>query len=323
MRSTNSASGGCAPFASPGQGDQAGRLDVQFHGDRAQQRLARQARAFEPLLGSGARFARRAHRLERGARGAVGLGERGLGGDARVGGGLARRLGLVEPPQQFAPLLQKHRRRVGERFEFGLRGKAPLGDLGDIGLRLGPPLDPGALLGGDRAPSRLASFRFARQGLRRGLRLGEVGALLRGERARALQSERQFVARGQIFEGRLGARPAFGRLVARCPRARQRLVERGKARKRLRAAPLGRGELVARGVRGASRFARALASRAFGVRRFAQRGLRARRLRLDHFGRLPGRFRFAREIAEAVLFDQPARGRRRRLGGRDETVPAP
>ena len=61
----------------------------------------------------------------------------------------------------------------------------------------------------------------------------------------------------------------------------------------------------------------------FDRRGVAKSGLRPCCLRLQRFGRLPRRLRLAREIAEPVLFGKPPRGGRRRVGRREEAVPAP
>ena len=78
-------------------------------------------RGLEPFLGArlfGARFARR---LERGARGLVGFGERGLGRGAPVGGCALRGFGRLDLGDERAALLGDRGRRAFERAALGLR----------------------------------------------------------------------------------------------------------------------------------------------------------------------------------------------------------
>ena len=213
MRSTPSASGGASPAARPASAGSSAGATLSSVSIALDQFVARLARALEPLLGGGARLARPAHRFERGAGGAVGVGERRLGGGARVGGAFARRLRRVEFAHQLPALLQEDGRRLGERRQLRLGGGAPLADVGDMRVRLGAALGPRPPLVGDRAPPRFARLRFAREILRRRLRLGEFGPLLRGERARALERQRQFVARREIGERGFVLRLALGRLA--------------------------------------------------------------------------------------------------------------
>ena len=77
-------------------------------------------RGLEPLLRArlfGARFTRR---LERGTRGLVGFGERGLGRGAPVGGCALRRFGRLDLGNERAALLGDRRRRAFERAALGL-----------------------------------------------------------------------------------------------------------------------------------------------------------------------------------------------------------
>ena len=84
-------------------------------------------RGLEPLLGARLFGARFAHRLERGTRGLVGFGERGLGGGAPVGGRALRRFGGLDLGDERAALLGDRRRRAFERAALGLRfGRALL-----------------------------------------------------------------------------------------------------------------------------------------------------------------------------------------------------
>ena len=148
-------------------------------------------------------------------------------------------------------------------------------------------------------------------------------ARLRRGGARALELQREFVAVGQFLKRGLGGVAALDRLVARGGGAREALVQRGQARQRLRATALGGGEFVPGGVVGGAGVARALARLGLARGGLAQRALRLRGLELRFFGGLARGFRLALEIAEPVLFREPAGGGRRRFGGGDEAVPAP
>jgi hypothetical protein len=66
-------------------------LTIKFARDRVLKLFVPHARAFKAHFGGGALLARGAHRFERLAGGAVGLGERGLATGKRVGGLFSRR----------------------------------------------------------------------------------------------------------------------------------------------------------------------------------------------------------------------------------------
>ena len=307
-----------------GERGEAGRLAVELGRDRVAKLLAPHARAFEALLGSGALLAGGAHRFERLAGGAVGVGQRGFGQRERVGGLLARGFRLAMLVGERAPGAGEIGRRVVERRPFLLRLRLAFGEFGDAALRLGKPLAPGRALGGDRARAarRAPAFRARSTAPRRALR--------RKRRAPAPQprAPRRAPARR--------ARPA------QAHRARPR---RSPCARRLRCARRRRGRRPPRPRRGATASAPARA-RTGRMRRAPRRRPRAprapgraipprgRRLRATRARRI-GRFgaqahddlarglRFALEVAEPVLFLEAPRGRRRRFGGRDEAVPAP
>ena len=220
-------------------------------------------------------------------------------------------------------LLQEDDRRFGQRRQFRLGGGATFADVGDMRVGLAAPLAPRRQLGGDGASPRRARLRFARQILRCRLGLGEFGAFLRRGGARPFERQRQLVARRQRTERRFVLRLAFGRFALLRLGAGQRLVERRQPRQRLGAAPLGRREFVARRIDGGARRPRCLARRAFGVGRVAQPRLGLARRGAGDLRRLARRLGLALEIAEPVLFGQPLRRRRRRVGGDDVAVPAP
>ena len=87
-------------------------------------------------------FARGAHRLERGAGGAVGFGETRFGAGARVGRVAARGLGLFERIHQRAALADESVGRVAEARLFLLRRRQPLFELADAVLRAIAALRP-------------------------------------------------------------------------------------------------------------------------------------------------------------------------------------
>ena len=103
----------------------------------------------------GARFA---HRLERGARRLVGLGERGLGGGAAVGGFAPRGFGLLDFRDQRAALLGEGRRRAFERGRArSARRSARCSERGDLAGRAALRVRPIR-----RASAAIAARRFAR-----------------------------------------------------------------------------------------------------------------------------------------------------------------
>src|SRR4051794_35518952 len=75
-----------------GERDEIVRRAIEFERDRVQMLRQALARRLKPRFAARLRFARAAHRLERGTGLAVGIGERGLACRERIGGGLARRL---------------------------------------------------------------------------------------------------------------------------------------------------------------------------------------------------------------------------------------
>ena len=83
---------------------------VDLVGDVGEPALA----AFEALLGARGLLARRAHGLQRGARGAVGFGERVLAGGQLIGRRAAGGFGGLDLADQREPLLFEHARGVFE-----------------------------------------------------------------------------------------------------------------------------------------------------------------------------------------------------------------
>ena len=137
----------------PGKRGEARGLAVEFGRNRVHKLVAAQARAFDALLRRRALLARRRHRFERLAGGAVGVGERGLAERERVGGLLARGFGLGEFVGERMGAAGEFGRSVGDRRPLPLRLGAPLGEFGDAGERAIAPLGPRRPLGGDgRAP---------------------------------------------------------------------------------------------------------------------------------------------------------------------------
>ena len=131
------------------QRGEARRLAVELARDRMDELLAAQARPLDPLLGRRALLARRRHRLERLAGGAVGVGERRLGERERVGGLLAQPFRLVEFVGERVRAAGEFGRRVGDRRPLLLRFRPALGEFRDPGERPIAPLGPRRALGGD------------------------------------------------------------------------------------------------------------------------------------------------------------------------------
>ncbi len=286
--------------------------------------FAAQTRALDALLGRRAALARRRHRLERLAGGAVGVGERGLGERERVGGLPARGFGLVEFVRERAGAAGEFVRRVGDSLPLPLRLGAAVGEFGDAGTRVG-------LAARSTTRARRRSPRGARRG--RGPRARAFAPrrappdqrrpLPRRHGARAFKAQRDIVARPEPFERGLGVRLALGGLVQRRAGARERLLDRRQARQRLRALALEFRERVARGVRSRARRARALPRSPFRRRSLPRRFGRDCGLGGERRDRLARGFGFALEVAEAVLFGEAARGGSWRIGRGDEAVPAP
>ena len=129
--------------------------------------------ALEPLLGAGGVLARRAHGLERGAGGAVGLGQRVLGLRQPVGGGAAGVLRALDLADQALPARREHVRRVGQLIALARGFGGAFRDGRDLRLRAGSALVPGGALGGDRLQPALGMLGLARQRLRLGAGLGQ------------------------------------------------------------------------------------------------------------------------------------------------------
>ena len=141
----------------PGEGGEARGLAVELGRHRMHELIAAQARAFDALLRRRALLARRRHRFERLAGGAVGVGERGLAERERVGGLLARGFGLGEFVGERMGAAGEFGRRVGDRRPLPLRFGAPLGEFGDAGERA-------SRAARSRTSARRRSSRAARRG---------------------------------------------------------------------------------------------------------------------------------------------------------------
>ncbi len=89
-----------------------------------------------------AQFARDAHGFERGACGAVGLGQLGLGDGAGVAGVLSGVVSLFDFLRQSALLQQEFVRRVSEAGDFLLRLVEAVLDLLGLDLRTGAAVEP-------------------------------------------------------------------------------------------------------------------------------------------------------------------------------------
>ena len=306
-----------------GERGEAGRLAVEIGQDRMQELLLPGFSRLDARLGRCAGFAGICHRVQRLARGAVGLGKRGLALGAGVGGLFSERLGGIELVGERAAAAGEFGGRAGERLALGLRAGAPLGELGDLRFGALAALVPGAALGGDRKPARGAGLGLAGQRLQSGARFGEFRPCRGGGGARALERERQIVVRRQRGQRLFGEHLALRRFVARGSGAGGCFLDRREAGQGLRALALEFGQRRAGAVRSGAALAGALPP--FGLQRggLSQRGCGARRIAAHDFDRLARGFRLAQEIAEAVLFGEAPRGGRRRVGRGDEPVPAP
>ena len=91
-----STSGRASPGLMPARPASSRRLDFQHFLDLVSDVAEPALGAGEPLLGARRVLARRAHRLERRAGGAIGLGERVLGDGQTVGRGAARGFGRLD-----------------------------------------------------------------------------------------------------------------------------------------------------------------------------------------------------------------------------------
>ncbi len=277
----------------------------------------------EPLLGGGALLARRAHRLERLAGGAVGLGEGVLALRARIRGLLSSRFRPIVLVGQRAAAAAEFDWRLGEAGALLLGERLALGKFSDAGVRAIAPFAPGPLLGGDRLSSRGARLRLARERLRRGARLGEPSPLARRRGARASEAVDQIVAGAESAKRGFRARLARGRLVARGRGAREAFLDRRETRQDLGALSVKFGERLARIVRSRTGCARPLPPFRFRRCRRPRCIDRLGGVDGEHRRGLAGGFGLALEVAETILLGEPARGRRRRFRRGDEAVPAP
>ena len=220
------------------------------------------------------------------------------------------------PPREFD-------RRLGEPGALLLRLRAALGEFRDPGMSAIPPLAPRRPIGGDRVAPRGARLRLARECLRRSVRFRECGPLARRRRSRALQAQRDIVARPEMIEGGFGIRLALGGLIPRGDGARKGFFDRREARQGLSAGAFKFGERVARIVRSAASRADALPPIRFRSGGLPRRAGRACRRRAENRGRLARGLGFALEVAETILLGEAARGRGGRFGRGDEAIPTP
>ena len=184
-------------------------------------------------------------------------------------------------------------------------------------------LVPGAALGGDRlCGAQRAPRPRAPELCGGGARLGELRPRLGRRGAGAFERERQLVARRQRG---IAASAAALRSAASSRAALARTAASSTAERRVRvwARLRSNSASASRALSDAARAARdALAHSASAAAASLQAARRRRRLGA-HASPPPRGLGLALEIAEPVLFGEPPRGRRRRLGGGDEAVPAP
>ena len=231
-------------------------------------------RGLEPLLGARLLGARFAHRLERGARRLVGLGERGLGRGAAVGGFAPRGFGRLDLGDQRAALLGERRRRAFERGALGLRFGRALAER--RGLAGGAALRPShSARSAAIAARRLrAQLGLARERLRFAARFRQHRALGRDLAARFRQLIFQLGRRGERLDRLRGVVLGGERLVAACREADLGFGERREPRGQAVRLALGRRVRVARRVGLRLRLAPRIARLALGRDRRRELGFR-------------------------------------------------
>ena len=262
--------------------------------------------ALETLLGAGKFLARGAGCFERGARIAVGLGQRVLGLLQAVGAGAPFGLGGLHLGDQGAALFREYLRRI---FQLGA---IALG-LGDALLER-RDLGAGALLTFD--PAGLCRWRAATAGGRR-VRLRARSPVVRPELRqawRACRRCRRAPARAS-FRDRRRAQARRARTPPRPLAAVGLVAAHGQPCARLgqRRKPRGLPVEVAL-ARAAFRFRCCLLHRR-PLARLPARGAWPRRRR--------ARRQFGVDLGEPAALRKPSRGAGRRMRGGDETVPAP
>ena len=270
---------------------------------------------------AGARFA---HGFERGARGLVGIGERGLGGGAAVGGLRRAASAASICGNQGLALLGEGGGRVGERSALGLRLGGALLERARSGRRRrcgGCPIRRArrrSRRGAARATRPRARAPAPRRALRRAPRAWRRhrGALPRAAPSRSAAEESCSIAcvasrLAAIVSSRLAARRTFASASAES-RAVIRLASRSAAACASRAAV---------GLR--LRLAPRIAGFAFGRDRGVQFGFGGLDGAALGFGIAARSAKLGVDIGEAVLGGEPARGRGRRIRGGRKAVPAP
>ena len=248
-----------------------------------------------------------------------------LGGGQRVGGDAAIGFGGFDFADQRAALFREDRRRI---VEFGALGR----DLGDAGFdgrdlrgRAGLAVLPFVALGRDRLQAAVRQFRLARQRLRFGPHLrGERGD---GRRSRCGRRRVWFRSRGSAAIRRAPRRRSHGRRRASVRSAVEAAVRLGQRRfARGVAIDLALGRRHGVRARRRPRAARRARHRARRSRRsaaaFSSASALSSACRLVG-GIDAGLLQLVFDIDQSRALGEPPRRAGRRMGGGDESVPAP
>ncbi len=281
------------------------------------------ARGLEPRFAARLRFARPAHRLERGAGLTVGVGKRGFARRKRIGGSLARGFRFLRLRKERAALRQEIVRRVGERRLLAFRFATARLQLADLRQCALAPRVPCRELARDCFTARLACLRVALQRVERGARFARLGARFRRRATRAIEIGGERLR--NVGAGQRGFRviAAAAEFIAVDGEAAFCLFERGEPRRDLRAPALRGGVALARLVEVHARGAVGLARGGF----FMREALDVRACSLRGRGSFvcggTGLGAFAQKILQAIAFGEAAHRRRRRLRRMGEAIPAP
>ena len=268
-----------------------------------------------------------AQRFERGAGGAVGLGERVLGLGQAVGGGAAGGFGGFDLADQRAALLGEGPRRVFERARSAWPRRCASSSVAICARRARAALAPGLPVGGDRREAAVGELGLARERLRFGAHLGEhARACRRCRRATAASWPSRSAAGGSAASACSASRLAGLRFVA--ARGQARLAPRPAPRcaRASRLASRSAAACASRAAVGLALRARASASRAAAsAAPAAARSACAASTRACAWPRPRARAASssASMSARRLRSREPARGAGRRMRGGGKAVPAP
>ncbi len=268
-------------------------------------------------------LARGAHRVERGAGGAVGFREPRFGARPGVGGVAAGALGLFHRVHQGAALIEESIGRFGEALLLLARGFEPLLHFAQPVLRAVAPFRPGGDFAKNCVDAGRAGARLVAQARQGGAGFARLRALHHGATAKALQRAGE---RGRLVERVEFDHERFAllcSLVAIGEGLRLRGFEPRQALADLREAPLRRRVTLARLLQtnaGAALVVTRLRVRQGGEARRLAGGVE---LLGERIGLGAGAFGLDAQVGEAVLFGEATGGRGRRFSRLGEAVPPP